>query len=356
MRQVSPESPIIFDFILELYRSVSGDWETLVRNGIVEAEECEAFLDYAARFLSNVGNYYVSGHGRCLIWLSDLLKGHGDQKILPGLSANSLRKFVGKSSKLATLLEEMVEAMTTVPPYCLGYPSKKTQTTYYLGDPAPTKEEVRLVSRLLEERSIYPENTRIRKLYNARDAVFEVLQASADSDNSDPMKINIPDMDAVLKILKGDHTNELAQICSNLHLACEYAANDTQKSYISQLMESFESGDLEKYRTAQETWIKDKGPSVENIFGFVEPYRDPHGVRAEFEGVVAIKDSRETAKLSELVEISDTFIKRLPWARAGENENTGKGPFEKELFEPPDFTSIHGKSVCLRVFIVLICC
>ena len=59
---MSPESPKIYDFILELDKSISGDWDALVRSGRVKAEECEAFLDYAASFLSNVGNYYVRGH------------------------------------------------------------------------------------------------------------------------------------------------------------------------------------------------------------------------------------------------------------------------------------------------------
>jgi dipeptidyl-peptidase-3 len=56
---VSPESPYIFDFILELYSTCSGDWHMFVTEGCISQEECDAFLDYAARFLSNIGNYYV---------------------------------------------------------------------------------------------------------------------------------------------------------------------------------------------------------------------------------------------------------------------------------------------------------
>ena len=82
-------------------------------------------------------------------------------------------------------------------------------------------------------------------------------------------------------------------------------------------------------------------PRVENIFGYVEPYRDPYGIRAEFEGLVAISDPEETRALTKLVEHSATFIRRLPWADGDSLENDGKGPFEKALFEPPDFTSIH---------------
>jgi dipeptidyl-peptidase III len=60
LRQVSPESIGIFDFILELYYSCSGNWEMVVEENGITVDECDAFLDYAATFLSNIGNYYVS--------------------------------------------------------------------------------------------------------------------------------------------------------------------------------------------------------------------------------------------------------------------------------------------------------
>ena len=75
----------------------------------------------------------------------------------------------------------------------------------------------------------------------------------------------------------------------------------------------------------------------------MEPYRDPYGSRAEFEGLVAISDAEETKALKKLVEYSTTFIRRLPWVDGISTENESKGPFEKALFEPPDFTSIHSK-------------
>jgi dipeptidyl-peptidase III len=60
LRQVSPEAIGIFDFIIELFHTCSGDWDQLVSEGSIKQGECHAFLEYAATFLSNVGNYYVS--------------------------------------------------------------------------------------------------------------------------------------------------------------------------------------------------------------------------------------------------------------------------------------------------------
>ena len=148
--------------------------------------------------------------------------------------------------------------------------------------------------------------------------------------------------------MKGDHSHELVSICRSLEQASQFAANDTQKRFLDQYVRSFESGDLEIYKESQRTWVKDTAPRVENIFGFVERYRDPFGIRAEFEGLVAISDPEETKLLTRLVEDSPTFIKQLPWAQ-GTSENNGKGPFEKALLEPPDFSSIHTLAYCSSV-------
>lgn len=59
LEQVSPEAPSIFDLILELYRSCAGDWAQLSKSVEVPQTETNAFLEYAATFLSNIGNYYV---------------------------------------------------------------------------------------------------------------------------------------------------------------------------------------------------------------------------------------------------------------------------------------------------------
>ena len=56
---MSPESNAIFDFILELYRSCTGDWEKLAANTSVPIANLRHFLEYSAVFLGNVGNYFV---------------------------------------------------------------------------------------------------------------------------------------------------------------------------------------------------------------------------------------------------------------------------------------------------------
>ncbi|KAI1654072.1 dipeptidyl peptidase III [Daldinia decipiens] len=325
LSQVSPESIGIFEFIMELYRSCGGDWNQFSEDYGVAVEDLEAFLEFAATFLSNIGNYY----------------GSGDQKFIPQLRSGTVEKFASRSSKLLDLYRNIEGSIMAIPPVTLGYPGTLAQSSYYPGD-LMSKEEIALVSRHMDAHSVLPENTRVRK---TGETSFEVLQASIIStDQTEPL--DITNSSASVRLVRGDHAEYLENICENLARATEYAANDTQKKFLAQYIESFQTGNLEAYRESQRTWITDKAPKVENIFGFVEPYRDPAGIRAEFEGLVAIADANETKLLSTLVGNSDKFIRRLPWAAA---ENNGKGLFEKSLFEPPDFSSIHALAYCSSI-------
>ena len=63
LRQVSPESNPIFDLIMQLYEickhRFQGQWHGFADACKVPQAEMDAFLRYAATFLSNVGNFFV---------------------------------------------------------------------------------------------------------------------------------------------------------------------------------------------------------------------------------------------------------------------------------------------------------
>ncbi|KAL9103559.1 MAG: hypothetical protein Q9163_001397 [Psora crenata] len=86
----------------------------------------------------------------------------------------------------------------------------------------------------------------------------------------------------------------MLQRCPALNEAVKYAASTEQITLLSDYVESFSTGSLEAYRKSQKTWVTVISPRLENILGFVEPYRDPYGVRAEWEGAVRISDPGET--------------------------------------------------------------
>jgi dipeptidyl-peptidase-3 len=224
-------------------------------------------------------------------------------------------------------------------PLGLGFQSDIAQSSYYPGDEWLTPEELAAISKLMENNSIYLENTRVHKHEIDRRVVYDILQASAQE--MEPKELQNSSF-GIVRLVGGDHGKELQNVCADFDEARNYASSAAQDSFLSLCQDSFRTGNIEAYKESQRLWVKDFQPSVEVIFGFVEPYRDPMGARAEFEGLVAITDKAETQALTKLVENSDKFIRRLPWALQSQ-ENDGKGPFEKELFEKPDFTSLHSK-------------
>ncbi|KAL3464753.1 dipeptidyl peptidase III [Aspergillus heterothallicus] len=331
LRQVSPEANGIFDFIIALHQSCKGDWEQLAIAAHVSSEELQQFLDYAALFLSNVGNYF----------------GSGDQKFVPEISREALTRLASGHRPAKKLLDQVLDDMYQQPPFSIGFPGPLTQTTYYLGDNCvDSQEDISAISKLMELLSIHPENTRLQRYYKSGIDCYDILQASVDESIVTLGSTTIPFLDnKQLRLVRGDHKEELEQICQCLRRASRYTSNPIQQQILQQTMDGFLLGDLELYKAAQRTWVTDKAPSVETVLGFVKPYRDPLGVRAEFEGIVGIPEPSESVLLKTLASAADTFVSKLPWVTGG-SSSVGKGPFEKDIFNPPDFSSVQSLVYC----------
>lgn len=198
------------------------------------------------------------------------------------------------------------------------------------------KDEIKEVSQLLEAHQVGLENTRLKRLQgDERIPLYEVWQAGISQQSS-----IVRGLGKEVHIKCGDHHKELTSICIELSKALPYAT-ELQKKTLQSYITSFESGDLDHYRNSQKSWVQDQKPRIENVFGFVEPYRDPSGVRAEFEGLVGINSDDKV--LTTLVENSTSIIKNLPWVSKSTMDSLPLGPFENARFEPPHIASIYGK-------------
>ncbi|KAE8386372.1 dipeptidyl peptidase III [Aspergillus alliaceus] len=334
LRQTSPEGNGIFDFIIELHKACQGQWTMFVERFGISVEELEEFLDFAGMFMSNLNNF-------C---------GGGDQKIIPNLSADSLRKMATISPVARAALEKVIEPMLSTLPNTL----KLRHSMYYLGNDSFTGSEIAAISRVLQKHCVAPENTRIRKTTRGNSTVYDILQASVQSNAAlaDQLKGSAAPIEvlqhggwvrglnnATIRLERGDHSKELAQICEHLTKAIRFSANEEQARYLIDYIESFITGSFRAFRRCLKRWVKDYSPRVESIFGFIEPYRDPSGVRCEWRGAVSIADPQQTAKLMAMVNSSTKFIRTLPWAVPG--VNNGKGPFEQSEFLAPNFSIVH---------------
>lgn len=277
-RQLSPEAEDIYDLIISLHQSCSGDWKTLGQKAGVPEQDVNHFLDYAAQFLGNGGNY----------------KGFGDSKFLPRISSENLEKLTSTDEKANGIYKKLNGAIYSGvdnPSLLhLGYPDQGHLSNYYLGNTI-TQQEIEAISKTIAKAGILPENTRVRKV---KDTEFELLIASGidnppseDIDSKDGKKsldINEDGVKGIINLKFGDYREEMAKIALEMKTAGKYAANDGQRTMIEQYAKSFGTGSLNAFKKSQEAWVKDIGPMVESNIGFIETYRDPAGVRAEWEG------------------------------------------------------------------------
>ncbi|KAK5317543.1 hypothetical protein LTR93_008755 [Exophiala xenobiotica] len=327
LAQVSPESPTIYDLIQALHRACSGDYEKLSNATSVPSSDITLWLEYSAQFLGNCGNY----------------KGFGDSKFIPRIQPETLEKLCTVNDECKTLHDT---AMNTgggiyetkdVALMHFGYPAAGHMTAYYPDSPTITKEEISAVGDVLEEKGLLIENTRLRKLGSGD---FELLIASgiqnppaAERDLGDVSTIDLPGKlsGKKLHLVFGDYLNEMAKIAVEIKKARKEAANVTEEKMLDEYARSFGTGSIQGFVESQRYWIKNKKPVVETDIGFVETYRDPHGVRGEWEGFVAMVNQERTRAFGKLVDAAPSMIPKLPWGKE----------FEKDKFLSPDFTSLE---------------
>ncbi|KAH8157834.1 hypothetical protein CIB48_g10411 [Xylaria polymorpha] len=300
LRQISPESEPIFDFILALHKSSRGDWKGLQSKAGVSDEDLGHFFNYAAQFLGNNGNY----------------KSFGDAKFIPRCPESAFAALAATSPEAHKFYQATAGA------YSL------------LTSPA----EIEAVSAWMEKKGLLPENTRLVK---SQGDTFEILIASASTsvpgeggDAGKETEFKVEDgvlAGKTIKLIYGDHSKEMAAVAANTKRAAENGDNQNQQKMYDAYTKSFADGSLLAFKDSQRFWIRDKGPMVESNIGFIETYRDPAGIRGEWEGFAAVVNLERTRAFGALVNAAPSLIPLLPWSK----------DFEKDKFLSPDFTSLE---------------
>ena len=292
------------------------------------AMELEQAMMYAAAFYGNMGNY----------------KSFGDTKIVPGLPAERMWLLLSQSTapteKLESLFAECCARMYSLPPRQrqIGLGEAKGVSSYFSSN--CEEHDADIAGRFLESKGLSPYNTRLVK---AQDCGFiqsyTILLASATIEPSADDAVGQlcgPDKSCVFEkcefnCQRGDYAPLMRRVVESLTEARAHVANEQQAAMIERLVESFELGSIEAHKEASRHWIKDKGPAVESYIGFIESYRDPSGVRGEWEGFVSCVNREVSLKFQALVDNAESFLAQMPWPPA----------YEKDTFLRPDFTSLE---------------
>ena len=129
-------------------------------------------------------------------------------------------------------------------------------------------------------------NTRVFKDGNTFEIRFASILTDSDTEGNEFMKtIDSQELNGYKFVLsRGDYSPILKKVNKYLTEAQNRVLNETQNQMISHYIQHFLTGNVNHHKDGSRYWIKDKGPIVETYIGFIENYRDPAGMRAEFEG------------------------------------------------------------------------
>ncbi|CEG81408.1 hypothetical protein RMATCC62417_15617 [Rhizopus microsporus] len=312
--QTNPKALSIYDMIIKAFTNDQGDMinpqELRAASGVND-ETFDEFLQYSAQFLGNLSNY----------------KSFGDEKFIPRLDCADFEKIIkATNNKQAIALFERsrgeIYDIEPISRNLLGYPDDGHISGYYSDN--ITKEDIKLVQHFCEKNKIYSYNTRLFKV----DDGYELRVAAAEDAQN---KTYTLDNGQKLHVRYGDFKEQMSKIAKAIQDAIPYAANDTQTKMLKHYHDSFRTGSIEAHMDSQREWLNDVGPVVESNIGFIETYRDPHGVRAEWEGFVAMVNKEQTKQFDNLIANRSLFISSLPWPTE----------FERDTLNKPDFTSLE---------------
>ena len=110
----------------------------------------------------------------------------------------------------------------------------------------------------------------------------------------------------------GLYGNAIRHIIYWLKKAIEVAENDAQKSYISLLINYYESGDLNIFNQYCIEWVGEHESSVDFINGFIEVYGDPLGLKGTWEGLVEYIDKEATHRTQTISNNAQWFEDHSP--------------------------------------------
>ena len=112
--------------------------------------------------------------------------------------------------------------------------------------------------------------------------------------------------------LNGLYGPAIAKIIYWLDKAKSVAENDTQKEYITKLIDYYITGDLRLFDEYSIIWAGDTDSDVDFVNGFIESYGDPLGMTGSWESYVNFKNAASTKRTETIASNAQWFEDNSP--------------------------------------------
>ena len=291
--QTSYESPALFMIFQMFFRSFKNinDLDGDIKK--IEPVLYKKFLEYAAKFYSNFGNYTVKKEK----FVPDLKTKTENESIL--IFENILKT----SNKFDDfkLIWDTIKYLI----FNKNDDSRKIdleenygKNGYYLG--SITKEKIDATDKLLLSKDYSLLNTRLF-YYNEK---VVTLVSSVDETQLDLDDKNI--------LLTGEFSAILKKMNQHLEDAKKHTAKLEDIDLINDYITFFKTGHIDYYRESQKKWVKLNSPIDYNI-GWNEVEFDPLNKRGLFEAFVGFTDNFMSPKYENIINLIPQLIKEFPW-------------------------------------------
>ena len=327
--QTSYESPALF----MIFQMFFGSFEKIddLENQIIKKDEqitpemINNFLEYAAKFYSNFGNYTIKKKK----FFPEFNKSESESQAIFEIILKTSTRYTEFSSIWQIIKCIIFDKSENV--INIDLEEKEGKNCYYLG--GIKKEQIQSTDGFLLSKDISLLNTRLF-YYNSQviTLIGSITEKQENCDND-------------IVLLYGEFAPFLKIITDNLKKAKEHTTKDAEGELIEDYIKFFTDGDIKYHKESQKKWVEldsqgDKGWNEIDIdynIGWNEVDMDPLSARGLFEGFVGFTDNFMSKKYEQIINIIPQLIKELPWSQ---DFNESDEDNEKKIIEFKSFEII----------------
>ena len=292
--QTSYESPALFIIFQTFFCSFKNIRDLDGKIKSIEPTDYTKFLEYAAKFYSNFGNYTIK-----------------KKKFFPEFKDNSEEKNILSFENILKLAGSKFDDLKSIWDSIKYIIFDKSETArnidleerdgkncYYLG--GIKREEIEATDKLLLSQDYSLLNTR---LFSFNKKIITLI-GSSDESQIDLDKKNI--------LLYGEFSPILKKVNQNLEEAKKYTTKKEEKDILDDYITFFKTGNVQYHCESQKKWVK-VNSLIDYNLGWTEVDIDPLGCRGLFEGFVGFTDDFMSQKYERIINIIPQLMEEFPW-------------------------------------------